>query len=338
MDLRVTIKFLKAEPSDGPAVRLRGGETVSQRDDPLYSVDNRFETILCLIVPNDVSQILDFDLYVPVRRVVLGFKDLPFETHEDRVRITLPPLSVHTDRTADMHMIVPSKGVELRVEVPNTLQAGGKYGSNDYPHKARQAATTLEFALLEAVQLLGLGETIGQGPCGPIYIMGFDTNNPCGHTDWPPHVHLHMARPALGAPIGHYYFDKDLLLSHNVMYYRGSDEPTGTFRVGEHCPHLAPDGSVLFDLMITSNGGLHLADLEGRAAQIEALPGGFNQGAQISVGAKQILVKVEPDNCSGEVAVSRDGVITRYVYDQDTGQFLSRSDSMPTLESSQVPA
>lgn len=338
MDLRVTIKFLKENPHTGPAVRLRSTLTVFEHEDPRYCTDNPFETILCLIVPEMTEQILQFQLAAPVRRVVLGNNDLAFETTRDSLTITLPPLSKHTDRTADMHMIVPFEGVDLRVEVPNELQANGKYSTDDFPNKARQAATVLEFALLEAVQRLGLDQTIGQGPCGPIYIMGFDTNNPCGHTDWPPHVHLHMARPSLGAPIGHYYFDDNLRVSHNAMYARGSGVPKDTFREGEHCPHLAPDGSVLFDLMITQDGGFELADADGRTVRIAALSDGFDRGARVLAGEGTTIIKADLKIGTGEVVMTRDGAATGYLYDQDTGQFLSFSNNTQKRDPAKVLA
>ncbi len=321
MGLRVTLKFLKQRAFCGPAVRLKELAEVIEIDDPVYSVDNSFETIICLNVPKHSPHRLRFEILGPVRRVILGGHDLNFEVDETMLYMTLPALEADNDRVADMHMIVESEGIEFRVEVPNRHQSSGEYQCDSYPHRARLAATTLEFALLDAVQCLGLDQTIGKGPCGPIYIMGFDTNNPCGHTDWPPHVHLHMARPSRDAPIGHYYFDSQLRIGHNDMYRRGTTQPYGTFGPNEPCPHLAPDGSLLFDLMITRTGGLHLTNADGHAAQIEAVEDGFDTGAALTCRNIHRVIKIDPEPPRGQIIVSRGHIKTTYHYDADTGQF-----------------
>ncbi|MEP3295887.1 MAG: hypothetical protein ABJO27_05305, partial [Pseudoruegeria sp.] len=155
-------------------------------------------------------------------------------------------------------------------------------------------------------------------------------NNPCGHTDWPPHVHLHMARPAVGAPIGHYYFDEELRFSHNDLYLRGCDVPTGRFSRNKPCPHFAPDNTLLFDMMITSDGGLRLTCVNGEVASIAPLGRGFDTGAILEIGTEQFEIKVAPDSPVGVVRVEIDGVQFVYTFDPDTGKFLSLNTPVAT--------
>ncbi|MEP1535044.1 MAG: hypothetical protein ABJQ34_19200 [Paracoccaceae bacterium] len=330
MEHRITLKFIKSTPQSGPAVRLRASGDVIEDKDPDYTVDNSLETILCLRVPHDKTHNVQFDVLSPVRRVVLQGDDIAFICVDNVLSLKTPATKCAMDRTADMHMIVPFDGVDFRLEVPNQHQKAGKYANTSYPTKARHAATIVEFAMLEAVQQLGLDKTVGQGPCGPVYVMGFDTNNPCGHTDWPPHVHLHMAHPAVGAPIGHYYFDEDLRFLHNDLYLRGSDVPTGRFDRNMPCPHFAPDETLLFDMMITSDGGLRLTCANGEVARISPLGGGFDTGAILEIGTDQIEIKVAPDSPAGVVSVEIADARFIYTFDPDTGKFLSLNTPVAT--------
>ncbi len=322
MDIRITLKFLKSTPSSEPAVRLSPSMHVFEVVDHDYSSNNATETIICLVVPFNTTQDITFELVTPVRRVVLGSSDVPFKATNNQLALQLPPLIANNDRVADMHMIVPFPGVDLRLEVADANQRGGEYAKKPYPFDARTAAMAVEFALLEAIQALELDQNIGLGSCGPIYLMGFDTNNPCGHTDWPPHVHLHMARPAYGAPIGHYYFDSNFTFSHNIMYSRKVNAEVTQFERGVPCPHYAPDGSMLFDLTITKTGSLRLSAANGNSALIEPIDSGFNTGAYVSVDNRVMEIAVTLNDKPASVQVARDGVPTHYLFDPDTGAYL----------------
>lgn len=327
MDLRITLKFLKSIPSTELAVRLPLSMQVFEVADQDYSSNNSIETIICLIVPSNTTQLITFELLSPVRRVVMGCTDLSFEVTDKNLSLQIPALTANNDRTADMHMIIPFPGVELRLEVAGENRQAGKYADTPYPLAARIAATTVEFALLEAIQSLGLDQDIGLGPCGPIYLMGFDTNNPCGHTDWPPHVHLHMARPAYGAPVGHYYFDSGYTFSHNIMDLRKLKTELVQFDRGVACPHHAPDGSVLFDLMITETGGFRLTSAN-NSALIEPNGSGFDTGAIVTVDTLVKRIAVEINNTLATICVSRDDVTTDYSFDPDTGAYLKHANNI----------
>ncbi len=326
MDLRITLKFLKTTPSNECAVRLQPcTNNTFEITDKDYTVNNESETILCIITPRETAQTLSFDVLSPVRRVVLNGVDLPFEINDKTLTLPLPALTKNEDRAADMHMIMPFTGIEFRIEVAGLKRRAGNYATGDFPFNARTAAVVAQFALLDAVQSLGLDKEIGLGPCGPLYIMGFDTNNPCGHTDWPPHVHLHMARPAYGAPIGHYYFDSNLRFSHNLLYLRKVETDIQRFEHEQRCSHYAPDGSLLFDMSITQTGGLRLRSSNNETALIEPAGEGFDTGAIVTTNniSKHIHARISYD--TGTVQAHRGDTAYIYHFDKDTGIFLGDS-------------
>lgn len=325
MDYRITLKFLKMTPSTDIAVRLAPSMQTFEVHDHNYSANNDIETIVCLIVPSETSQQITFEMLAPVRRVVMGNNDLSFETSKNTLTLQIPATTANNDRTADMHMIVASPGVKLRLEVASTDQLSGKYADRPHPADARTAATIVEFALLEAIQALGLDQDIGLGPCGPILIMGFDINNPCGHTDWPPHVHMHMARPAYGAPVGHYYFNSDFTFSHNIMDLRKLTTDLVRFDPEVPCPYNAPDGSLLFDLMITDTGGLRLTTAENKSAVIEPDGDRFSTGAIVTVEHSRVRIVAQIDYATATVKANRDDVTMHYRFDPDTGAYLNEA-------------
>lgn len=334
MDLRITLKFLKSEPSQITAVGLQPNTNAFEITDHDYSANNTVETILCVIVTKELEQILTFELFTPVRRVILNGTDLSFEVTGKKLTLKLRALQNNNDRTADMHMIIPFSGVDLRLEVARPNQRSGKYQRGEFPLAARVAATTVEFALLEAVQALEMDKTIGLGPCGPILLMGFDTNNPCGHTDWPPHIHMHMARPAYGAPVGHYYFDSDLRFTHNMLDLRKTNTTTKHIGHNKSCLHSAPDGSVLFNLMITNTGGLCLSSEQGKSVYIEPRRAGFDTGAIVNIDETMKHVNIRIEDEAGEIKVFRDDGVSIYTFDTDTGRYRGKLDRTDTVDSS----
>jgi hypothetical protein len=320
MDLRITLKFLSENPGlQRLDVRLLPHDDAFQLDDSVYLVANLRETILPVCIPRDRPSDLRFETDRAVRRVLLGTRDLPFAVVEGGVVVSVPPLSAGHDRTADLHTLIDYPGVRLRVEHADPLRRGGKYAEGAFPLAAHRAAVTVEFALLEAVRRLGLDRRIGQGPFGPILLMGFDTNNPCGHEDFPPHVHIHMARPAFGAEIGHYYFGADGLFSHNVVCERGTNSADRVFRRGEVHRQRDPNGELLFAIEITGEGWLRLANPEGDALIIRPAAAGYAEGAIVASDAGLTSVSADPSFETGTITLTVDGARTTHRFDKDTG-------------------
>lgn len=323
MDIRVTLKFLPERPGRQPLhVRLRPQDGAFQLDDPVCRVANLRETILPVCVPRERPTDLRFETDGAARRVLLGTADLPFATEDGGLVVSLPPLATGHHRTADLHTLIDYPGVRLRVEHADPLRRSGRYAFGDFPLPAHRAAVTVEFALLEAVRRLGLDRAIGLGPFGPILLMGFDTNTPCGHEDFPPHVHIHMARPAFGAEIGHYYFGPDGLFSHNVVGERGTTAPDRLFGRGEVHRQRDPNGHALFDIEITVEGWLRLATAGGDAMTVRPAGQGYAEGAIVEGDAGRGAVKADPHLGAGTIAVSVDSARTIHRFDPDTGRLL----------------
>ncbi len=66
-------------------------------------------------------------------------------------------------------------------------------------------------------------------------------NNPHGHRDDPPHVHMHLRWPAnSGTKIGHNYLDDRGLLTFNRMGIKGLDRPARDYAKGETAITIGP--------------------------------------------------------------------------------------------------
>lgn len=323
MDFRVTLKFIKGHETDQPAVTLIPTNEVFPLEDPLFFADNIRETIIPICVTKNTARRVEFIRHAPISRVICEKGDLTFETDGDGLFLNLPAFDKSEDEVASLYTIIPFDGVLLRVEQADEARRNGKYTTGSFPMAAHIAAIQMEFALLEAIQVLGLDQSVGKGPCGPILLMGFDTNAPFGHIDFPPHMHMHMAKPAFSAPVGHFYFDENCLLTHNKVGFRGIGKPGFVLNKEEPFWHTSPDGTKLYEIAITQEGGLRLQNPKGDFALIKPVSTGFDQGAICDCMGRQIHIKARPNPTLGQLVVERNGVETLYHSDPDTGSFIS---------------
>lgn len=322
MDLRITLKFIKGQEDDAPAVTLEPSNTLFPLEDPLFYANNIRETVLPICVPKDHACMVEFTRNTPIARVICETGDLTFEIEGKRLLVNLPAFDQSMDKVASLYTIIPFDGVELRVEQADEARRAGKYDSGQFPMAAHIASIQMEFALLEAIQLLGLDKSAGQSPCGPIWLMGFDTNAPFGHIDFPPHMHMHMAKPSFSAPVGHFFFDEQCLLTHNKVGFRGIGKKGFVLHKEEPFWHTTPDGTKLYEITITQDGGLRIREPGGECAVIKPIGSGFDQGAICECMGRQIHIKARPNATMGRLVVERNGVQTIYMSDPDTGRFL----------------
>lgn len=320
MDLRVTIKFLKRDPAPEPVVDFTSTSEVYRIDDPDFAVNNLRETILCLCVPRNRALDLVFGKLAPVRRVIIEQANHGFACHGSELALHLPALQANLETSACLHTIIEQPGIELRIEHADPLRRAGKYAQGVFPIRQHRAAVTLQFAMLQAVVQLGLDQTAGCGPFGPIWIMGFDTNNPAGHIDWPPHVHMHMALPRFGAPIGHYYFDEACRLTHNICEPRADATRSERFGIGAPCRYQTPTAEPLYEITISEAGGLDIQAPNGRWARIMPIGSGFENAAIVQIGGTSWHCSTTVDLDTGLVRNIVDGQITDYRFDVDTGR------------------
>lgn len=326
MDLWVNMKFMKASPlvaraDSRPAVTLLDtDQRVFMMPCSVHSVDNPRETLLALCVPQRERLALTFKLHHPVRRVLVGKCDQPFQCIGDEITVYLTTGDQDCLTGAEVIGYITQPGLQLYVNLPDPLRAAGAYAGG-LPEEATRVTLAMEFALRKAALALGLDRTVGLSKLGPLNIMGFDTNNPHGHTDAPPHVHIHPAGTRYGAPIPHYYYGDDGRLDRNKVGWRkvkGSERFLGR---GETFEHRAPGGTLLYATQITNEGGLKITAPSGEHA-IATPIGKGNPEVQLDLNGALHVFTTRMCFDTGILSVSEDGALTQYKFDIDTGRYL----------------
>ena len=327
--VQIVLKFVKRGPADGPVARFDPASCLSCTPvtTPLFNAENARETVIALHIPRRRSLELAFEApRDAVRRVILAGGDLPFRRDATRIVVQVPPIDADAVTAAEMATHIVEPGMVLRFEHADPARRAGVYATGPFPDVQRRAANVLEFAQREVVRALGLGEQAERERLGRIQIMGFDTNAPHGHTDAPPHMHMHLRWPGnAGTQIGHYYIGADGLLTHNQMGVK--DIPGGDRRFGRGEPFttVGPDGRELYTHRITTEGWLEL----GRASEAPCLirpdgGTGFQSGATIRCpGHPETRIGVEDDQTRGVVTVVTGTITEIFRYDTDTGALVS---------------
>ncbi|NIJ74416.1 MULTISPECIES: hypothetical protein [unclassified Xanthomonas] len=331
-DVAVVLKLVKA---DGHASAKIAFDATSCRPcTPIhidgYNADNAKETVVALRVPRMRTLELTFSGDPDaIERVRVEDGDVPFHYAQGRWVVQLAPLDRDAITAAEYSMHIVEPGMVLRLEHADPARRAGAYRSGAFPVRQRRAADTLEFAQREVVRRLGLGEQAVREGLGTIQIMGFDTNDPHGHRDDPPHIHMHLRWPQdTGTQIGHLYLDDHGLLVNNRMGIKGIERPPRDYGKGETATTIAPDGRPLYAHTITAEGWLQL----GRPGQAPCLiqplgDGGFDTGARIACpGLTPIPLTVRDDLTTGTVTVHTGDIEEIYRYDTDTGALTSPQD------------
>jgi hypothetical protein len=340
--VRVTLKFVRTAGGP-PAQPLRlvpesCGVCVQGRE-PNFARENPLETIVELDIPKGRYLEPAFDgAPGAFRRVILQTGDVPFQTDAGRIRVQLPPLEGDAVESGEVATQIAGEGYVLRFEHADPARRAGAY-ANAFPSLERRAANTLEFSLREAVRELGLGVQVKREELGIIEIMGFDTNNPHGHLDAPPHIHMHLRWPYnIGTQIGHIYLTPTGRLSIDRVGITGYRLPERTFGPGEIFTTLSPKGTIAYTLTITADGGLRIGTRDGRACTLEPTDAGFNVGAQVTCDQRPpVAVHVDDDLARGRIEVRTDALVEVFHYDRDTGALTSPSQRPPEEASGVVP-
>jgi hypothetical protein len=340
--VRIALKFVRT-PSGPPTQPLRlvpeSCGVCIQGSDPNFARENRLETIVELDVPK--GRYLEPTFEAPAgafRRVILQTGDVPFSEKDGRLHVELPPLEADALEAGEVATHLVGAGYVLRFEHADPIRRAGAYDAS-FPALQRQAANALEFALRETVIELGLGERVQREQLGVIEIMGFDTNDPHGHLDAPPHVHMHLRWPYnTGTQIGHFYLTDLGRLSLNRVGVTGYHLPSRTFGPGEAFATLSPKGTVAYTQTITADGGLRIGDADGRACTIEPSGAGFDNGALVRCEQHApITIQVVDDLAQGRLEVRTGAMVEVFHYDRDTGALTSPAVSPPEEPSGVVP-
>jgi hypothetical protein len=195
----------------------------------------------------------------------------------------------------------------------------------------RQAALNLEFGLREAVRDLGLDREIAGHNLGKIHLMGFDTNNPLGHEDYPPHIHIILRWPHFaGSQAPHLYIGSGgLLLPDATVTVDGMPHIAAT-RIpgGSWIPAIDYLGATAFATKITESGGIILRRSESQSCELAPLrqtQNGFASGAHVTcTSGGEYRLRAEDDVEHGELRVEIAGKASElYRYDVDTAVLVS---------------
>ncbi|MEV4779634.1 hypothetical protein [Burkholderia sp. LMU1-1-1.1] len=342
--VRVVLKFVKAGGGrPAPAVRFLADSCAAcaALHDPAFERDNRRETLLALVLPD--RRTLELRFRAPagtVKRVLLESGDLRFETAGDIVTVQVPPLGYDAVGAGEVATHIVEPGMVLRFEHADPARRAGAYADGPFPALQRRAADHLEFAQREVIRRTGLGDYVAREKLGTIHVMGFDTNYPHGHTDAPPHTHMHLRWPSnAGTQIGHYYIGADGLLERNEVGIKDLEAPGASFGRGKDFTTRDLRGRPVYTHQITAEGWLRL----GRAGQapclIRPLARGFDGGAVVACpGQPEVAVKVDDDLAAGVLRVATGAVQEVFRYDPGSGKLLSAAGPPPVTESNYPPA
>jgi hypothetical protein len=217
-------------------------------------------------------------------------------------------------------------GIVLRVEHAFPDRRAGKYATGDFPVVQRAAALNLEFGLREAIRYLKLDRDVVDRGLGKIHLMGFDTNNPLGHEDYPPHIHMILRWPHFaGSQAPHFYINAEGLLQPNVGVTIDGLPYIQTTQIGKGVWLPAVDylGATLYETLVTVDGGISLRRPGVASCTLEPLKKearGFASGAAVHCASDpEVQVRASDDVEQGEVRVMIDArPVETYRYDLDT--------------------
>jgi hypothetical protein len=339
----VGVKLLKTTRGDeAQPIQIQlpqGCSACSVMHGPFYEGQNAREVFFYLKVPVDKTQISNVRVNVgalKVRAVVAEKSYLQFRRNGNEIIFDLPIIPRERSSTLEVQTNLNWPGIAVRVEHAFQDRRGGKYETGQWPSVERQAALNLEFGLREAIRALGLDRETCKRGLGTIHLMGFDTNFPLGHEDFPPHIHIILRWPHFtGSQAPHFYLSSKGLLEGDVQVtIDGLPQITKTF-FPQSTPVPAVDylGETVYETVENADGTLTLQRPgTGECTLLPLKTGdqGFATGSKITCSTGQSSsVTATDDTEAGVLHVSVDAKPSEiYRYDPDTAVLLS---SVPPL-------
>jgi len=308
-------------------------------NDPVFLGENGREIYFHLRVPTDQPVVRHIRVDaggVRVGAVIVEKDRIPFAIADGEVDFDLPVAPRARSSTVEVQTSLEWPGIVLRIEHAFPDRRGGKYAAGDFPVVQRAAALNLEFGLREAIRNLKLDREVMSRGLGKIHLMGFDTNNPLGHEDYPPHIHMILRWPHFaGSQAPHYYIGDQGRLLPGVSVTIDGLPYIQTTQIGKGAWVPAVDylAETLYDTLITGDGGLTLRR-GGESCTLEPLEAGdrgFAAGAAVHCGrGSDYRVRASDDTEHGEVRVLIEGrPAETYRYDVDTAVLLSAEPPLP---------
>ena len=315
--------------------------TCVQQHDPAFERFNARESVLQIEVPKARSLELAFEVSSrQSQRVILNDMDLPLRRDGSRLIVALPPLNEGAIWAPALETDIVETGMVLRIEHADLARRAGAYADGRFPELERRAADNLTFAMREVIRRMDLGERVAQEETGLIMVMGFDTNFPAGHTDAPPHVHMHLRWPNnVGSQIAHYYLDERGLLTENKVGIRAFGVPQLRFGRGERFATTDNRGQQVYAHTITSEGFLLIdRPSDGASCLLSPNGAGFQDGVRLDCGPLGAADIAVDNNFAEGLMVARTGEIEeKFRYDTGTGRLLSPSEAPPAPTSARNP-
>lgn len=315
-----TLPYEVRFPANCPSCKLRSGEDRTGQ--------NPREIYFHVDIPKEVKVLENLTITVnpnAVKEVIVQKDRLLFERSTNSIQFNLPvPSSKAT--TAELHTHLETPGVDIRIEHAYEDRRACKYAAGRFPHLEVQAALNLEFGLREAILILGLDKDVVSEKLGTILLMGFDTNCPRGHIDYPPHMHMHLMWPdSSGTQVGHFYINEAGLLTYNRVSILGIwDWPKRIMGRGRRFTTWDQKGQTIFVQTVTPEGWFHLERSRGGKCLLQPNGAGFHQGTIVQCGTHSPRkIKVQDDVMLGELRVWVDDKAPEvYRYDIDTAVLL----------------
>ena len=338
------VKLIKSHPSQSvPAFQVllpTGCLDCSLVDDPAYRGENAREIYFHVRVPADRKIIKNIRVDLEGRAidaVIVEKNRIPFARDGGVVTFDLPVAARARSSTVEVQTSLEWPGIVLRIEHAFPERRAGKYATGEFPAVQRAAALNLEFGLREAIRELNLDREVASRGLGKIHLMGFDTNNPLGHEDYPPHIHLILRWPNFAASQApHYYINSEgRLLPDVAVTIDGMPHiAVSHFGKGAWLPAIDYLGETLYETLIGDNGEFTLRRPGAGACTLrggEAGDGGFANGVAVTCSSGAVYRVRATDNTErGEVRVTVDSQPEEiYRYDVETAALLSAEPALP---------
>jgi hypothetical protein len=335
---RSTIQPLQISiPADCPGCAIMHG--------PIYEGQNARESFFYLKVPVSMTVLKGVRVDIgdlDIRAVVVEKSYPAFHRSGNIITFDVPIQPRERSSTLEVQTSLDWPGLTIRIEHAFQDRRAGRYGTGQWPVVERQAALNLEFGLREAIRDLGLDrEVCGRG-LGKIHLMGFDTNDPLGHEDFPPHIHIILRWPHFaGSQAPHFYLSNAGLLRGDVkVTIDGMPQITETsFPQGATVPAIDYLGETVYEAVENANGTLTMQRPAVGSCILRPLKAGsegFASGSKVECTTGQTYSVLASDDVKeGVLKVSVNAKPAEiYKYDPDTAVLLSAvpalADAAPT--------
>jgi hypothetical protein len=302
-------------------------------DGPQYQGENAREIFFHVRVPVSKRSIPGVRVNVggeAIRAVIVEKNRIPFSTAGAAIMFDMPVVPRARSSTVEVQTSLTWPGIVLRIEHAFPDRRAGKYATGEFPTVQRASALNLEFGFREAIRDLKLDGEVETRGLGKIHLMGFDTNNPLGHEDYPPHIHVILRWPHFaGSQAPHYYIGASGLLLPDVSVTIDGMPHIHPTQIGKGTwlPAIDYLGETLFETLVTDDGGIALRRPGAASCALKPLGAGdrgFAGGALITCSSGEIYrVQAADDTGRGEVRVSVNSQPAEvYRYDVDTAALL----------------